>query len=107
MLVKYGFEISSEAVCANIKRLIDQIYKLLPLREEGGEWGKLLQSIIEELYGMSSLFFDQQALLLKILCKLEGLFKLTDKNDFFLYRGVVFECLSLLSEFKTQCLAKI
>jgi hypothetical protein len=35
--MKYDLNISAETLSANIKRLINQIYKLLPNREEGLE----------------------------------------------------------------------
>lgn len=34
MLIKYNTEIEAAAINANIKRLTNQIYKLLPNREE-------------------------------------------------------------------------
>ena len=34
MLIKYNIEIDTAAIQANIKRLTNQIYKLLPNREE-------------------------------------------------------------------------
>jgi hypothetical protein len=33
-----GSKISADAVKFNLKRLTNQVYKLLPLREEGGNW---------------------------------------------------------------------
>ena len=38
MLIKYNTLIDNEAIIINLKRLTNQIYKLLPLREEGGDW---------------------------------------------------------------------
>ena len=34
MLLKYDFDINIESVVINLKRLVNQIYKLLPMREE-------------------------------------------------------------------------
>lgn len=98
MLLKYDFNITNDAINVNLKRLTNQIYKLLPLREEGGDWRKPLETIMEELAGMDRLFFDQQPTLFKLSCKLEGLFTLDATTDFSVYRGVIFECLSLLGE---------
>ena len=83
--------------------LTNQIYKLLPLREEGGDWQKPLETIMEELAGMDRLFIDQQPVLYKLSCKLEGLFTLDGKNDFMIYRGIIFECLGIVSEL-SKCL---
>lgn len=103
MLLKYGLEIEKEAIKVSIARLTNQIYKLLPLREEGGDWRKPLATIMEELAGMDSLFLDQQPNLYKLSCKLEGLHSLNNQNDFMIYRGVIFECLGILGEF-SKCL---
>ena len=93
--MKYDLNISAETLSANIKRLINQTYKLLPNREEGLEWKALLQTIIEEYAGMDRLLVDQHETFLCLLCKLEGLFTLTEEADFFQYRRTIFECLSL------------
>ena len=59
MLLKYDLNINLEAIKVNLERLTNQIYKLLPLREEGGDWQKPLYTIMEELAGMDRLFLDQ------------------------------------------------
>ncbi len=96
MVTKYGMDIPAEVIQTNLKRIINQVYKLLPMREEGGDWIKPLSTLMEELTGMSYLldiidFFP-------LLCKLEGLFVLVEDKDFVLFRRTVFECLNLLNE---------
>lgn len=59
MLLKYNMDINIDAIKLNLNRLTNQIYKLLPLREEGGDWEKPLLTIMEEIAGMDRLFFDQ------------------------------------------------
>ena len=103
MEIKYGADIEMTAIAANIKRLTNQIYKLLPLREEGGNWSRPLEALIEEIAGMDRLLIGQHLILFKLLSKLEGLLLLTDENDFMLYRSVIFECLGLLGELN-KCL---
>ena len=102
MTLKYNMEIEAAAICANIKRLIGQIYKLLPNREENIDWQTPLTTIIEELSGMSRLLIRQQEILFSLLCKLEGLYLLDKEEDFFSYRRTIFECLSLLSNIKGE-----
>lgn len=97
MNTKYNLTVSKETVRKSIKRIINLTYKLLPTREEGGDWKKPLETIIEELVGMNDLFLDQQDKIFVIICKLQGIFSLTDKDDFQLYRRTIFECLSLLN----------
>ena len=97
MNTKYNLTVSEETVRKSIKRIVNLTYKLLPTREEGGDWKKPLETIIEELVGMNDLFLDQQDKIFIIICKLQGIFNLTDKDDFQLYRRTIFECLSLLN----------
>ena len=98
MLIKYDVTIDKNIVIARLKKDLNQIYKLLPTREEQGDWRKPLDTLIEELTGMESLFLDNdyQEYLFILLCKLEGL-KTLD-NDFMLYRRIIFECLSIMQE---------
>lgn len=103
MVLKYGFNIDNNAISINLNRLTNQIYKLLPVREEGGDWQKPLTTILEELSGMDRLLFDQHIILFPLICKLEGLFILTEENDFLSYRGIIFECLNLLTELNKKC----
>ena len=103
MEIKYNVNIENNAVIINLNRLTNQIYKLLPNREEGTEWQKPLGSIIEEFAGMKELFLGQQTIFFRLLCKLEGLYSLQDKKDYFLYRSSVFECLNLVGELIKKC----
>ena len=100
MILKYGAEIDKSAIDKNLNRITNQIYKLLPSREEKTDWQKPLTTIIEELAGMDRLLFDQHEVLFPLLCKLEGLFLLSEDKDFFLYRRTVFECLGLINNIK-------
>lgn len=103
MVLKYQIEIDNEAIIVNLKRLTNQVYKLLPSREEGLDWIRPLQMIIEEIAGIERLFLDQQTILFRLLSKLEGLFTLTKEDDFLTYRSVIFECLSLIGELVSLC----
>jgi hypothetical protein len=57
---------------------------------------------MEELGGMDRMFFDQHDIFFRLLCKLEGLFSLTEKVDFQLFRRVIFESLNLLEGLKNH-----
>lgn len=98
MTLKYNIDIDAAAIEVNLRRLTNQIYKLLPSREEGADWEKPLETIVEEIAGMDRLFLDQHDVLFSLLCKLEGLFTLVQEDDFQLYRRSIFECLSLLGD---------
>lgn len=102
MVLKYNVEIDNEAIIKNIDRITNQIFKLLPNREEGGDWNTPLQNLIVELTGMNNLFNDHTDLF-PLLCKLEALLTLTAEDDFPMFRKVIFECLGLLNGLK-KCL---
>ena len=104
MELKYNLNIDNGTILANLHRLTNQIYKLLPNREEGTDWQKPLGSIIEEIAGLNRLYSGQQSILLfKLLCKLEGLYTLTEENQFFLYRNTIFESLNILGKLMSAC----
>lgn len=103
MVLTSGVQIDKEAVHFNIKRLINQVYKLLPMREEGRDWEKLLETLIEQLSGMKRLIVGQDDLFFSILCKMEGLFSLTRYEDMGIYRRTILECLGLLNSLN-KCL---
>lgn len=97
MKIKYNIEINDFAIDSNLKRLLNQIYKLLPNREEGIEWRQPLKNIIEEFVGMNSLLLKEHEKFFSLLCKLEGLLALTKEEDFPLFRSTIFECLNIIS----------
>ena len=98
MKIKYDANITNSAIEDNLHRLVNQVYKLLPNREEGIDWKKPLTTILEELAGMDRLLIDRHTVLFSLLCKLEGLFILTEEDDFLEYRRTIFECLGLMNE---------
>lgn len=103
MILKYDANIENEAIIVNLDRITNQVFKLLPSREEGNDWQTPLQNLIIELAGMDELLLDHVNLF-ALLCKLEALLTLTEEDDFFAFRKVIFEALGILSEIK-KCLA--
>lgn len=101
MLLKYNIEIDSKIIISNLTRIVNQVYKLLPMREEGSDWETALSSIMEELGGMSNLL-QRQKQFFTLLCRLEGLFDLKEEDSFLLYRKTIFDCLGLLGEIKNE-----
>ena len=102
MYLVTGADINNIAIEENLKKLINQVYKLLPNREENIDWQTPLSTIIEELSGMDKLLINYHEMLFPILCKLKGLYDLVNENDFFLYRRTIFECLNLLSSLRKE-----
>ena len=103
MVLKYDIQIAEDAITENIDRIINQIFKLLPSREEGGDWETPLHNLILEVGGMNKLLSDQ-TILFSLLCKMEALTVLTGEDDYLDFRKLIFECLGLLKQLKA-CLA--
>ena len=96
-------EIDNQAIVSNLKRLTNQIYKLLPNREENIDWQTPLKTIIEELSGMNRLVpVSYQEIIFSLLCKLEGLNILNDEDKFYEYRRTIFDCLNIIQTLKTM-----
>lgn len=103
MILKYNIDIGNNVISHRLQNLINQIYKLLPSREEGIDWEKPLETIIEELAGLERLMDGGYSeIFLPLLSKLEGLFLLTNVEDFSCYRRTIFECLGLMNELKKE-----
>lgn len=97
MQTKNGMEFSIEAEKNYKKFLINMIYKLLPIREEGKDWKKYLDSSILEIHGFVNLFEQIDELsVIRILSKLESLRDLDNEEDFYNYRKIVLECTNLI-----------
>ena len=94
MITKYLFDFRKEEIDANVRRLTNQLWKLIPMREHEEDWPKQLDTVIIEIAGLNEIFIAPQ--FLQLLCKLEGL-KVQD-TSFELYRKTVFESISLLQE---------
>lgn len=99
----FSIEISNKAVIEELQKQTNQIYKLLPLKEEQGDWRKLLDTITLEFVGMDGLLLGMHSYLFPLLCKLKGLSTLSGDKDFMLYRKTVFECLTLVGEMIREC----
>ena len=99
MVIKYDLDIAGDAVLDNVSRITNQIFKLLPSREEGGDWETPLQNLMLEVTGMNRLLINQ-TLLFSLLCKMESLLTLKDENDFLSFRKVIFECLEICNRLK-------
>lgn len=94
---KYG-EIRTRTVGRYIRKKKNDIYKLLPLREEGGYWKEHLETVCVELNGCYELF-DGKIELLEVCSKLESLKSI---EDFMIYRKTIFEILGCLERLEVQ-----
>lgn len=91
-----NLEFTAEVIQQDRTRLINQLWKLIPMRENEEDWQTHLKTMIEELSGLNEIYKDQVEGLI-LLSKLEGL---TSEvcDDFMIYRKTVFRCIDLLGQ---------
>lgn len=89
---KYSTDFSVESVNKNISRLINQCWKLIPMKENNENWQKQIETLTIEFAGLNEIFYTQPQIL-QVLSKLEGLS--VTEPEFGLYRKTVFEVISL------------
>ena len=56
MLDKYGIGFDKNDVIKNIRRLTNQLWKLIPMRENEEDWQKQLDTVILEFVGLNEIF---------------------------------------------------
>ena len=91
---KYEIEFSQETIQKTVRRLTNQLWKLIPMRENDEDWYKQLQTLTLEISGLNELFISP--IFLQLLSKLEGL--QIKEVSFELYRKTIFECINILQE---------
>ena len=91
---KYEIDFSQETIQKTVRRLTNQLWKLIPMRENDEDWYKQLQTVTLEIAGLNELFISP--IFLQLLSKLEGL--QIKEVSFELYRKTIFECINILQE---------
>ena len=95
MINKYNVQIPAATFAADINRLTNQLWKLIPMRENNEDWQTQVDTVLLELIVLNEILeIDEKFLIL--ISKLEGL-KIYEV-DFHIYRKTVFETISLLRE---------
>ena len=95
LLTKYGVA-EIQDMQSNIMRLTNQLWKLIPMRENNENWQKQLETVTIEIAGLNEIFVIN-GVLVQLLAKLEGM-RIVE-TSFETYRKTVFESISLLQEF--------
>lgn len=93
---KYSYSFKKEDIQTEIIRMTNQLWKLIPMRENNEDWDKQLETVIIDIAGKNEIFLHNSHFL-QLLSKLEGLRVIN--TDFIIYRKTVFECINLLNEF--------
>lgn len=92
---KYSIDVSKETIIEDLRRLINQIWKLIPMRENNENWKFHLETVIVELVGLQEIFNELDFIV--ILSDLEGLLR-KEETTFMVYRKTVFSVISLLGK---------
>ena len=90
--------IPDAVLISDINRLTNQLWKLIPMRENDEDWLNHLKYLIVELAGLNELCSNTDEKFLILLSKLKGL--QIEDTTFHVYRKTVFECISLLREMR-------
>lgn len=94
----YG-DIPEKTVCDNISDLINQVFKLLPYKEQKNEkLDFLFASLLFRLVGMSKLFVDEPRWI-TIISYLESA---RHEENFTLYRKAILDTCSILSSIRKE-----
>ena len=70
-MTKYEFSVNKEDIDVNVKRLTNQLWKLIPMREHEEDWHRQLDTVILEIAGLNEILIGPH--FLQLLSKLEGL----------------------------------
>ena len=93
---KYGIDFTTNCKERDKERLVNQLWKLIPMRENEEDWNTQLLVLIEEIVGLAELYRDKPEGLI-LVSKLEGL-GTEACEDFMVYRKTVFRCIELLTK---------
>ena len=98
---KYKNNIPNNILHSDFLRLMNQLWKLVPMRENGENWERQLSMVTIEIAGLGELFGNYLDFTV-LLSKLEGL--LIEKNnvDFLDYRKTVFDSINLLKRLENE-----
>jgi hypothetical protein len=60
LITKYGVSFNKEDFGKNCQRLTNQLWKLLPMRENEEDWLRQLDTVINEIVGLNELVFHSR-----------------------------------------------
>ena len=92
---KYNLVFSNEEMKQEILRLTNQLWKMIPMWENGEDWNKQLNTVIIDIAGKDEIFLHDSHFL-QLLSKLEGL-RVIEDIEFSIYRKTIFECINLIN----------
>lgn len=102
LVLNNQFDIDNAAIVKNFDRIMNAVFKLLPLREEKQDWNNSLDNTILELASIADVITDDYELF-QVIYKLNALKRLESNDDFPIYRKYIFEILGSMGKIK-KCL---
>ena len=99
MINKYNIDFPKEVIKNEVLRLTNQLWKLIPMRENNEDWHKQLMTVIIDIAGKDEIFLHNSHFL-QLLSKLEGL--RVEEVEFNIYRKTIFECINLINDAKLE-----
>ena len=60
MITSYGFDFRARDIEVSVRRLTNQLWKLIPMREHEENWTKQLDTVIIEIAGLHEIFLSPQ-----------------------------------------------
>lgn len=103
---EHSFPMSNLTIASRFSRMTKEIFKLLPLREEGSDWVKPLETVVVELSGLCRLMGDDEECL-ALTCKLTGMLEEGEAMGYPLFRRTVFECCSMSKAIERDFLGEV
>lgn len=98
---KYKNNIPNNILHSDFLRLMNQLWKLIPMRENGENWERQLSMVTIEIAGLGELFGNYLDFTI-LLSKLEGLLIEKDNIDFLDYRKTIFDSINLLKRLENE-----
>ena len=96
-MMYYGTDFNNDIIIRDLRRLVNQIWKLLPMREHDEDWQAKKEAVLVELRGLGKMFGDELDFLI-VVSSLEGL---TEDTDFMVFRSMIFSIISTITELTT------
>ena len=95
MIDKYGIDYPESSVSFQAQKLINQIWKLIPMRENEEDWESQVDIVLQYITGWHELFIDDKNFLLLMT----NLASLKEAEHFRIYRKLVFDSLNILNKY--------
>lgn len=91
--------VSKKVIDKMIMQLTNQIWKLIPMKENNEDWQKQLDTVIIRIAGLNE-FFSSDQRFFDLYITLKGLRSEANDLEFSIFRKTIFECIGTLQGLK-------